>query len=134
MGPSQLWIFTIWALLHSSLSLPVDSHDHNELQQEVNNLKNELKHLFESINELSRSYNEENDDDGGDGDNSQACSSKECIATSHRLFQNMDLNAKPCEDFNQFACGNFIKETLIPEDKGQLNSLNGAALDRGRAL
>ena len=46
----------------------------------------------------------------------------------------MDLNAKPCEDFNQFACGNFIKEAQIPDDKGKLNALNGPALDTGRYL
>ena len=27
----------------------------------------------------------------------------------NRLFKNMDMEADPCQDFNQFACGGFIK-------------------------
>ena len=50
-------------------------------------------------------------------DVSRICLTKECIEASHRLFKHMDLTADPCQDFNQFSCGNFIENELIPDDK-----------------
>ena len=52
----------------------------------------------------------------------KTCLTKDCISASNNLFNTMDLNSDPCEDFNQFACGNFIKERSIPDDKGKLDT------------
>ena len=65
------------------------------------------------------------------------CMTKECIETSNRLFQNMDKTADPCEDFNQFACGNFIANNVIPEDKGRISAftpLSEVVYVRGKNL
>ena len=101
-------------------------------------MKEEIKDLFEKVNQLSRSNDDDHYDDDDEKKQQQPhdaansmCLSKECIGISHRLFQNMDLNAKPCENFNQFACGNFIKEARIPDDKGRLTSFSPAS-DSGR--
>ena len=43
--------------------------------------------------------------------------SKDCIHVAADLLDNMDETVNPCEDFYHFACGGFIKQTNIPDDK-----------------
>lgn len=65
------------------------------------------------------------------------CLSKDCIAASHRIFENINDQVDPCEDFNEFACGNFIANTLIPDDKSRYNTFDiiGDKIDiQGRQL
>ena len=47
--------------------------------------------------------------EGKENESSEICNTPECVVAAHSLIQNMDLNADPCEDFYQYACGNFEK-------------------------
>ena len=42
----------------------------------------------------------------------QVCTNSTCIEASHRMFENMDTSADPCDDFFQFACGRFVKNKV----------------------
>ena len=79
---------------------------------EIENVKQQVKELQNQLNELSSSDLEARLEGG-----SKYCFTPECIAASNILFQWMNQEADPCEDFNQFACGNFIKTSIIPDDK-----------------
>ena len=79
---------------------------------EIENVKQQVKELQIQLNELSSSDLEARLEGG-----SKYCFTPECIAASNNLFQWMNQEADPCEDFNQFACGNFIKTSIIPDDK-----------------
>jgi predicted metalloendopeptidase len=38
------------------------------------------------------------------------------------LLGAMDRTADPCEDFFQFACGNWNKQHMIPEDRSSIST------------
>ncbi|XP_046663447.1 neprilysin-2-like isoform X2 [Homalodisca vitripennis] len=45
------------------------------------------------------------------------CKSNICYETANRILQYMNPEVSPCEDFYKFACGRFIKNSIIPNDQ-----------------
>lgn len=58
----------------------------------------------------------------GNGD--QFCSSPGCVHTASKLLLNMDEQVDPCDDFYDFACGSFVKDNRIPDDKTSVNTFS----------
>ena len=80
----------------------------------------EIQEFFRRISEISSSKDHNGTQDRRaceDNKSDDVCLTKDCIAASHNLFKKLDLTADPCEDFNQFCCGTFLKEQSIPDDK-----------------
>ncbi|XP_070499941.1 neprilysin-2-like [Chironomus tepperi] len=65
-------------------------------------------------------------DDGHKNDTtlSNVCLTEGCIATSHMLLRNMKPEADPCDDFYEYACGRFLDERIIPDDKTGLTAFS----------
>ncbi|KAJ6219511.1 hypothetical protein RDWZM_005323 [Blomia tropicalis] len=61
--------------------------------------------------------------------NRQPCTTMECVKTASSLLSAMDLNADPCNDFFQFACGTWVKKHVIPEDRSSLSTFEVMADD-----
>ncbi|XP_038216679.1 neprilysin-2 [Zerene cesonia] len=57
-------------------------------------------------------------------DEIQVCKDPDCIHTASKLLLNMDETADPCDDFYDFACGSFVKNTRIPDDKTSVNTFS----------
>ncbi|CAH4038346.1 neprilysin-2 isoform X2 [Pieris brassicae] len=57
-------------------------------------------------------------------DEPKVCKDADCIHTASKLLQNMDESAEPCDDFYDFACGSFVKNTRIPDDKTSVNTFS----------
>jgi len=50
------------------------------------------------------------------------CLTKGCVRSAADLIKSMDETVNPCDNFYQFACGGFIKSTVIPDDKTQMTT------------
>ncbi|CAF5065149.1 unnamed protein product, partial [Rotaria magnacalcarata] len=44
------------------------------------------------------------------------CLSPYCIKAANYLIDSIDQSVEPCEDFYQFSCGSWLKNTKIPND------------------
>lgn len=49
------------------------------------------------------------------------CLSQQCVHSASSILEKVDIQVNPCDDFYNFACGNFINLTNIPEDKSSVN-------------
>lgn len=44
--------------------------------------------------------------------------------TASKLLLNMDEKVDPCDDFYEFSCGSFLRNTRIPDDKTSVNTFS----------
>ena len=126
------WVVLASTLLHSTTALPLEPQQRSEWLEEITDMKSEVKELFEQVKELSKPSNVDDNQRQTQDDPNRICVSKECVAASHQLFQNMDVSINPCEDFYQYSCGNFIKQSTIPDDKKMLSSSFSPLRDRSK--
>lgn len=52
------------------------------------------------------------------------CLTPGCIHAASNALDAMDATVEPCDDFYNFACGNFVKNTLIPDEKVSINTFS----------
>ena len=53
---------------------------------------------------------------------SDICFSADCIHSASEVLSKMKPEIQPCDDFYRFACGKFIDEVVIPDDKPMMSS------------
>ena len=54
----------------------------------------------------------------------KVCLTKGCVKAAADLIKSMDETVDPCSDFYNFACGNFIKERVLPDHKDFISSID----------
>lgn len=51
------------------------------------------------------------------GSSQNPCLTPGCVKAAARILSNMDESVNPCDDFYKFACGGWIEQHSIPDDK-----------------
>ena len=105
-----------------SVEHPTTIEGNLDLPKELKNIKKDLSLLYSKLNKLSGISKVENN--RSKLKDHRICLSKSCIESSYQLLKNMDLDVDPCKDFFQFSCGNYVKESIIPDDKKKLTSFS----------
>ncbi|XP_018009279.1 neprilysin-2 isoform X2 [Hyalella azteca] len=52
------------------------------------------------------------------------CLTKGCVTSASELIENMDPQMDPCEDFFEYACGNYLKTKNIPDEKSSISQFS----------
>lgn len=45
------------------------------------------------------------------------CETVGCVKAASTVLKYLDEDVDPCDNFYEFACGNYLRDTVIPEDK-----------------
>ncbi|CAF1538878.1 unnamed protein product, partial [Adineta steineri] len=67
-------------------------------------------------------------------DTNDVCLSPYCIKAANYLLESIDETIDPCEDFYQFACGTWLKNTRIPPENGKHRSISRLTIRLENAL
>lgn len=52
------------------------------------------------------------------------CLTPACVHSASKMLEQMDMTIEPCDDFYNFACGSFVKDTNIPDEKVSVNTFS----------
>lgn len=52
------------------------------------------------------------------------CLTTGCVEASSSISKLMDQTINPCVDFYSFACGHFVNETIIPDEKSSVDTFS----------
>lgn len=82
----------------------------------LNGVENNRVHVITAENTKGKS--------AGSKSNEELCLTPGCIHAASQMLEHMDQSIEPCDDFYTFACGQYLKDTIIPDDKVSVNAFS----------
>lgn len=61
---------------------------------------------------------------GTSGDSNDLCVTHGCIKAAASVLDSIDESIDPCDNFYEFACGAYLKNTFIPDDRVTIDSFS----------
>jgi len=52
------------------------------------------------------------------------CLTPGCVHSASKMLEQMDTSVEPCDDFYTYACGGFVKNTIISDEKVSVNTFS----------
>ena len=74
-------------------------------------------HVVTAETSKTRSTNDNKVDD-------EVCLTPGCVHAASKMLEQMDAAVEPCDDFYSFACGQYVEDTIIPDDKVSVNAFS----------
>lgn len=56
--------------------------------------------------------------------NEDVCLTPGCVHAASKMLEQIDEEFEPCDDFYEFSCGQYILNTMIPDDKVSVNAFS----------
>lgn len=72
---------------------------------------------FDKMGKSIKTHYGYNKFDDNENEKTEVCLTQGCVRAASELITNMNENVSPCTDFYQFACGGWIKNQVIPDDR-----------------
>ncbi|XP_058800184.1 neprilysin-2-like [Phymastichus coffea] len=79
--------------------------------------------LFATIITLTAAASKSIETDKLPINNDAICETQACVHAASFILKNMNTNVDPCDNFYQFACGKFVEDTIIPDTKETVGTL-----------
>jgi len=126
-----LLVFFSYALISCVVTVIFEGHCHKLLiffliyffQSKIDvDIKDSKAEAFEGSTVLQKNTPSTNEATSKNYDN--ICLTKGCIHSASKVLDAMDPTVEPCDDFYYFACGNFVKNTNIPDEKISVNTFS----------
>ncbi|XP_063409498.1 neprilysin-4-like [Mytilus trossulus] len=73
-------------------------------------------------NQFSMNLSSQDKSDKEQEKNAKICMTRDCVKAAARILQGMNPSANPCDDFYEYACGNWNKVNIIPDDRSSYNT------------